>query len=86
MTYMGDLTIAFQVLIIGMVTVFVILSLVVLTGRLLINIVNRFHVTPDTKLPLPEKNADAEIVAIVAAVDAITNGKGRIKSIKKLKT
>jgi oxaloacetate decarboxylase gamma subunit len=83
---MSELTTAFQVLVIGMVTVFVILSLVVLTGRLIINIVNRFHITPNTRLPLPKKDDESEIAAIVAAVDAITEGKGRITNIKKLDT
>ena len=74
-TYMSDLTIALQILIIGMLSVFVILSLVVLTGQLLIRIVNRISISTSTVTPLQDDDQQ-EIVAIIAAVDAITEGKG----------
>jgi oxaloacetate decarboxylase gamma subunit len=83
-TYMSDLALALQILIIGMLSVFVILSLVVLTGKLLIQIVNRMS-TAAAATPLQEEDDQQEIVAIVAAVDVITAGKGRIEKIDRIK-
>jgi Na+-transporting methylmalonyl-CoA/oxaloacetate decarboxylase gamma subunit len=65
-------------MLIGMITVFFILSLVVLTGQLLIYLVNRFTPTPP---PIPNED-EGDLAAIIAAVDIITEGKGRIESIK----
>jgi len=69
---------ALQVMLIGMVTVFIILALVVLTGKVLIYLVNRF--SPPS--PQGPNEDEGEIAALIAAVDIITEGKGRIESIK----
>ena len=82
--YMSDLTLALQILIIGMLSVFVILSLVVLTGQLLIRIVNRMSISSSSITPLQDDDQQ-EIVAIIAAVDAITEGKGRIEKIDRIR-
>jgi oxaloacetate decarboxylase gamma subunit len=67
---------ALSLLAIGMITVFVVLALVVLTGNLLIRIVNRIS-------PEQDGIAPAKIAAITAAVGAFTQGRGRITKIEK---
>ena len=80
---------ALSILVVGMITVFIVLGLVVLTGKVLIRIVNYY--TPDivnTKKSLlaaaNEEIRKEKVAAIVAAVDIITKGKGKITSIKKV--
>ena len=86
---------AFTVLAVGMVTVFTILSLVVLTGKLLIAAVNKFAPAPKalskkrSKKSLSKTLAGKEketIAALVAAVEAVTGGQGKITSIEKVST
>jgi len=86
---MNDMGIAFELLIVGMITVFVMLSLVVLLGNLIIRFVNKF---------LPEVQKASEIIAesaiseinkkkmavIVSAVNSVTKGTGRVTKIEKL--
>ncbi|MDW3197144.1 MAG: OadG family transporter subunit [Cytophagales bacterium] len=67
---------------IGMITVFVVLSLVVVIGNLLIQIVNRFAPVPISPEKKPEIS-NAKIAAITAAVEMFTAGKGRITKIEK---
>lgn len=68
---------ALTLLAIGMITVFVILTLVVLVGNLLIKVVNRL--TPDAGIEIsPEK-----LAAITAAVEVVTDGKGKVSHIEK---
>jgi len=85
---------ALLLLLVGMITVFIILSLVVLTGNLLIKFVNRFY--PDApikgmnklgvRLKHPSNSAivPAKLAAITAAVQVVTEGKGRITKIEKI--
>lgn len=65
---------------IGMVTVFLVLSLVVLTGKCLVILSN--YVSANS-----EKLSDEispEIIAVInAAVDVATSGKGRVTKIEK---
>jgi Na+-transporting methylmalonyl-CoA/oxaloacetate decarboxylase gamma subunit len=85
---------ALILLTIGMITVFVVLLLVVLAGKLLIQLVNRYGQEPAVDIPasLPLVNNSrakhstqpAIIAAIAAAVDHATGGRGRITSINKL--
>lgn len=78
----NEISQALTLLGIGMITVFVVLSLVVVVGNLLIRIVNRF--APVTTSP--EKTTDvssAKVAAITAAVELFTAGKGRITKIEK---
>lgn len=72
-----DFSTAFTLLAIGMITVFLVLFLVVLTGNLLIRFVNRL--APKAVEGIPAKT----VAAITAAVDAFTEGKGRITKIEK---
>ena len=62
-----------------MITVFVVLSLVVLTGNLLIRFVNKTTTnTPTKDVPSP-----SVLAAITGAVEAVTEGKGNIQKIEK---
>jgi oxaloacetate decarboxylase gamma subunit len=71
---------AFYLMVMGMITVFVILSLVVIVGKLLIRLVN-FFTPPSKSTPDPEV-----VAALTAAVEVFTEGKGRIIRIEKHQT
>lgn len=78
----AELTNAFIILIIGMITVFVILALITMSGRLLILFVNRLQEREEQKVT--KNKVPKKIVAIVAAViHEITKGEGKIKVIKR---
>lgn len=90
----GILSEGLLIMAVGMISVFTILSLVVASGHLLIRTVNRFFpvITPAKSVaqnfvsePLNSSSEKAKIAAITAAVEIFTQGKGRIKSIEKLK-
>jgi oxaloacetate decarboxylase gamma subunit len=72
---------------VGMTTVFTILALVVLGGKLTILITNKFAsmpVQPVVRTMSSSGGIEAsKIAAITAAVESITQGKGHIKEIKK---
>jgi len=71
---------------IGMTTVFIILALVVLGGKLTIIITNRFAPLAETLVVRSVSSANLEsskIAAITAAIETITQGKGHIQEIKK---
>lgn len=79
---------ALSLLLIGMLTVFVILSLVIVIGNTVIRFTNRYW--PQTKFvhyehdSLEAKAAKAKLMAaIAAAVDVASEGKGHISSIEK---
>lgn len=84
------LSTALIVLAVGMITVFVILSLVVFSGNIIIKIVNKYFpetsINPSSVSKTPIINTDlgsSKMAAIVAAVDVITKGKGKINKIEK---
>ncbi|MEZ4829024.1 MAG: OadG family protein [Bacteroidia bacterium] len=80
---------AIVLLIVGMITIFVVLSLVVLSGNALIRLVNRYfpeHSPPKPAFPQSVSSppiTSNTLAAIVAAVDIHTGGKGKITSIEK---
>lgn len=80
---MENILLGLQLMLIGMVTVFVILTFVILCSRLLIVLLNKF-------LPAEEvrKNADTTeevpMDILQAAVNQITGGKGRIVNVTKI--
>ncbi|MEN7546756.1 OadG family protein [Rapidithrix thailandica] len=88
-----NLSNALMLLAVGMTTVFFILILVVIFGKLLVRAVNRFY--PDeTIVAKTEKSINLQtttsfdkkkLSAIVAAVDLATQGKGKITEIKEVK-
>lgn len=82
---------AFGFLLIGMITVFTVLALVVATGRALIWAVNRItKELPNVKksthstLQVEREINPQKMAAIVAAVEIVTKGKGRISSVEKV--
>jgi oxaloacetate decarboxylase gamma subunit len=85
-----ELVEAFGMLLVGMITVFTVLALVVATGRVLIWAVNRTtKELPSVKKstvrkPIQEKINAQKMAAIIAAVEIVTNGKGKITSIEKV--
>lgn len=79
----SDISSALTLLGIGMITVFVVLLLVVVTGNVLIMVVNRLAPTP-----LHDQHGKTDgnhIAAITAAVEVFTQGKGNITRIEKEK-
>lgn len=83
---------AIALLFIGMITVFVILGLVILTGNLVIRAVNKWGKDPlkSTKVkPLVNRQQKSVlspkvIAAISAAVFNLTEGRARIEKIEKV--
>ena len=71
---------------IGMLTVFAVLLIVVISGHLLIWVINKYapETIKDTGLIKP-LISNKEIAALSAVVDHLTKGKGKINSIEKLK-
>ena len=69
-------------MIIGMITVFAILYLVVAGGGLLIRIVNKFYPEIAQKASMSDPK---KIAVLVAAVNLVTGGKGKIEDIKQIK-
>ncbi len=85
---------ALMLLAVGMITVGTILTLVIVSGNLLINLVNRYF--PEEAKPIaPVRQVAAvspqgeigpsKLAAIVTAVDIATKGKGKVSSIEKRK-
>lgn len=83
---------ALTLMAVGMITVFSILGLVVLTGQVLVSVINKWYKTEKgpvlvrkTERTRRRKSiSEAQLAAIVAAVDAITAGQGKIEKIEKL--
>ena len=79
-----DLNTAVMLLGIGMITVFFVLFCVVVTGKVLIALVNRY--VPVAVKTTPSRGTDIppqKIAAITSAVEIFTKGKGKITNIKK---
>ena len=86
---MENLFEALKLMLVGMVTVFVILLIVINLGKLLIYLVNKYapaEVEAPKKAAAPAaQSVDAGVKAVLeAAVAQITGGKGRISKITKL--
>ncbi len=83
---MENLSEALGLLAIGMIMVVIVLWLVVGLGNLVINLTNRF-IPEENKhgsASGPEKQIHSKkIAAIVAAVDLITHGRGKVDSVQK---
>jgi Na+-transporting methylmalonyl-CoA/oxaloacetate decarboxylase gamma subunit len=79
-----------NLMVIGMITVSIVLTLVVLCGNLLINLVNKY-IPEEEQRPLQTTTIQTssssieskKLSAIVAAVDWATKGKGKITKIEK---
>lgn len=86
---MENIGMGFMLMIVGMTTVFAILLLIICIAQQLIRFVNKYipeeiaenkNNTSATPTLSPRK-----VAAITSAVSIITNGKGRIVTIEKLK-
>ncbi|MDX1685033.1 MAG: OadG family protein [Saprospiraceae bacterium] len=77
----ADLIQGLLLLCIGMTSVFVILTVIVLSGRWMILILNRLSQTTP-KLKTHDEDDD-EVVIITALVHQLTGGKGRVLNISK---
>lgn len=76
---------AIQLLLVGMVSVFFILGIVVTLGKLLIFSVNKFYPEPAVTVIPRKKSLDNSKLAVIASVvEHVTEGKGIVKSIKKI--
>jgi len=87
----AELQTALLLLVVGMITVFIILSLVVLTVRTLIWVVNNYFspeekITYEYKVPFVEDDViyKKKLAAITAAVEMATGGKGRITKVERV--
>lgn len=85
---MENIGLGFLLMVVGMVTVFVILLIVIYFGKLLISLVNKY--APEEVVPV--KRTDNRPVpipgnimaAITAAVNVVTHNKGKVVKVEKL--
>lgn len=86
---MENLGIGFQLMIVGMCTVFLILCIVIQLGKGMIALVNKFapaeEEAPKKKATPAARPIDATTMAVLEeAVKKLTGGKGHISNVKKL--
>lgn len=85
---MENLGIGLELMIVGMLTVFVILLIVIWGGKLLIAVVNKVapeEVVPAKKSAKPAASVDAGTMAILQeVVSKITGGTGKVASARKI--
>ena len=85
---MENLETAFLLMVVGMATVFVILLIVIYLGKLLISLVNKY--APEEVVPakqasrVPAAIRGNILAAITAAVNVVTQGKGKVSKVEKL--
>lgn len=79
---MENLSLGFQLMGIGMVTVFVILLIVIYGSTLLISIINK--IAPEEAPKAVKKSDDTPVAVLEAAVAQLTGGKGHIINITKI--
>ena len=84
----SNFDLALQLLGVGMLTVFLILFLVVFLGNIIIRFVNRFVPQAQTVAPAPAVIPSAvdpkKMAAIVATVQIVTGGKGKVVNVEKI--
>jgi len=82
---------AILISIVGMLTVFAILALVVLTGNSLVRLVNHYaplstKVKQNPNIPSPSSVISQKKIAIItAAVSAVSHGKASVEKIEKIR-
>jgi len=83
---MEHLNEALIIMVIGMFTVFVILTMVVFIGKITILITNKYWPENNITKTLVTKGQESKntLAAIVAAVDIVTQGRGKVSNIKKV--
>ena len=87
---MENLGLGILLMVVGMITVFIILWIIIGFGNLLIRLVNKY--APEEKLKIAVRPVvagvgnsipDPVVAAIVSAVSITTQGKGKVTSINK---
>ncbi|MBO7068383.1 MAG: OadG family protein [Bacteroidaceae bacterium] len=85
---MENLGIGFELMIVGMSTVFLILLIVIWGGKLLINVVNKIApeetASPKKTAVLPTSIDGGTMAILQQVVSQITGGKGQISSARKI--
>lgn len=83
---MENIGFGFQLMGIGMVTVFVILLIVIFGSTLMIRLINRIapEEAPKNTAKSAAKQDDAPVAVLEAAVAQITGGRGHITKITKM--
>lgn len=88
---MENLPEAFKLLVVGMLTVFCILLIVIYFGKLLIALVNKYapeEVAKSAKATLKSTSSaavDQQTMSIIqAAVSQLTGGKGKVSKVEKV--
>ena len=84
---MSNIQTALLLMVVGMVTVFIILLIVIGLGKALIAFVNKF--VPEEEAPAKKAHGPAPIpsnvlAAISAAVSVVTQGKGKVAKVEKI--
>ena len=86
---MENIETAILLMVVGMATVFVILLIVIYLGKLLITLVNKY--APEEAVPVKREGPRGPtpvpgniLAAITAAVNVVTQGKGKITKVEKL--
>ena len=86
---MENLETAFLLMVVGMATVFVILLIVIYLGKLPISLVNKY--APEEVVSVKQTSSQAPVpipgnilAAITAAVNVVTQGKGKVTKVEKL--
>lgn len=85
---MNDMGIAFELLGVGMITVFTILALVVIIGNLIIMFVNKYigeevKMSPKSAINQTVEISSKKLAVITSAVNIVTKGTGRITRVEK---
>ncbi len=80
---MENFGLGLQLMLVGMITVFLILAIVITGSRLLIRLINR--IAPEQELKKAPAGAGEDYSAVFeAAVTQLTGGKGKLTKITKL--
>ena len=86
---MENLNLALLLMVVGMATVFAILLIVIYLGKLLIALVNKY--APEEVVSVKQTSSQAPVpipgnilAAITAAVNVVTQGKGKVTKVEKL--
>jgi len=81
-----NIQLGIQLLMVGMLSVFIILGIVVSLGKLLILTVNKYSKEPQKQKRHQNNRINRNhLVALSAVVETVTQGQGVIKSITKVK-
>ena len=85
---MSEMGMALELLGVGLTTVFIILSFVVVLGTLIIKFVNKYFSEEIKHIPKASVNAavaigSKKLAAIVSAVNSLTKGTGRVTNVEK---